>query len=154
MTRLALASGGLFATGQCRFTPRLAAVEDRLTRVFVQLQIGDVTTSAVLDTGGVYLVLSPLVGEALSLDRAESLGTDRLVVRGFVMKGTIHRVGVTFPAVHGSSLTFEATAFLPELAPGEDWPLPSFLGWQGCLERIRFAVDPADEVFYFGALAG
>jgi hypothetical protein len=63
-------------------------------------------------------------------------------------------VPVTLVATGGESLTFEATAFLPETETQGDWALPSFLGWQGCLERIRFAVDPAEEVFYFGALAG
>jgi hypothetical protein len=26
------------------------------------------------------------------------------------------------------------------------------LGWKGCLERIRWAIDPAEEIFYFGSL--
>ena len=33
----------------------------------------------------------------------------------------------------------------------ERWgELPSFLGLMGCLERMRFAVDPLDNTFYFG----
>jgi hypothetical protein len=66
----------------------------------------------------------------------------------------MHRVPVTLLATAGEPLTFEATAFVPELEHGETWPLPSYLGWQGCLDRIRFAVDPADEVVYFGAVEG
>ena len=61
---------------------------------------------------------------------------------------------MTLLATAGESLTFEATAFVPELDHGETWPLPSYLGWQGCLDRIRFAIDPVDEVVYFGAAGG
>jgi hypothetical protein len=31
-----------------------------------------------------------------------------------------------------------------------DWPGPTVLGWRGCLDRFRWAIDPDDEVFYFG----
>ena len=34
----------------------------------------------------------------------------------------------------------------------EDWPGPNVLGWKGCLERMRFALDPSDESFYFAEL--
>lgn len=47
-------------------------------------------------------------------------------------------------------MTFDVTAFVPHLTPGENWPFPTFLGWHCCLERIRFAIDPAEEKFYFG----
>ena len=44
----------------------------------------------------------------------------------------------------------EATFFIPKLAPGEVWPWPNFLGLEGFLSRLRFAVDAAENVFYFG----
>jgi hypothetical protein len=80
------------------------------------------------------------------------LGHERVVIRGFSYRGTIHRVPVTILAEAGEALHFEATAFVPELDEGEHWPLPSYLGWQGCLERIRLALDPGTERAYFGAL--
>lgn len=48
----------------------------------------------------------------------------------------------------GESLTLDVTAFLPD----DRWNLPNMLGLTGCLERIRFAVDPANDLFYFGAI--
>jgi hypothetical protein len=37
-------------------------------------------------------------------------------------------------------------------ASEEKWPgLPAVLGLEGCLERIRFALDTSDETLYFGA---
>jgi hypothetical protein len=40
----------------------------------------------------------------------------------------------------------------PDSKPGLLWDLPNFLGLSGFLERIRFAVDPGSNLFYFGAL--
>jgi len=44
----------------------------------------------------------------------------------------------------------QATFFIPALLPGESWNFPNFLGLDGFLNRIRFAVDPAENIFYFG----
>jgi predicted aspartyl protease len=141
--------GRVFATGEARFSSHRALAADRLTRIHLQVQIGTLRAEAVVDTGGAYLVLDPAVASVVVLGPA--VHTDRLVIRGFVFAGTVHRVSVTIPAVAGESLTFEATAFVPELGVGEQWPLPSYLGWQGCLDRIRLALDPEEERVYFGA---
>jgi hypothetical protein len=52
----------------------------------------------------------------------------------------------------------EARAFIKELV--QAWPEDQrvqhwnkvLLGWRGCLERIRFALDPNEERFYFAEL--
>lgn len=149
MTRLRSADGLSFATGEARFTSRPALAVDRLTRILLQVQIGAVSADAVLDTGGAYLVLDPAVATDVAMGPA--IHRDRLFIRGFTIPGSVHRVPVTIPAEAGEALTFEATAFVPELGPGEHWPLPSYLGWQGCLDRIRLALDPGEERIYFGA---
>ena len=148
MTRLWSAPGREFATGEARFTSRPAHTFDRLARIHLTVQIGAVHALAVLDTGGAYLVLDPVM--AANVDIGEPVHAERIAIRGFVYNGTVHRIPITIPAEAGEPLTFEATAFVPELAAGEAWPLPSYLGWQGCLERIRFAVDPRAERVYFG----
>ena len=56
-------------------------------------------------------------------------------------------------ADEGSDLEIETTAFVPVLDESEIWELPMFLGMQGCLERVRFAIDPTKERFYFGTTA-
>jgi hypothetical protein len=123
-----------------------------LDRLFVEIQVADLPVGAVLDTGGAYLMLSPTVARDLGLDSASAIGRETIAIRGLAFGGAIHRVPVTLPATDGEPLTFHATAFVPELGAGERWPLPSYLGWQGCLERIRFAVDPGEELIYFGAV--
>jgi len=154
MSRLIDSLGAEFATGQfpCFTAPAVAG--DRLNRLFVYVRIGEAQCSAVVDTGGAFLVVDPDLATRIGLDRKAAIAHERIHIRGFVQRGTIHRLPLTLLATHGEPLTFEATAFVPELEQGETWPLPSYLGWQGCLDRIRFAIDPADEVVYFGAVAG
>lgn len=153
MSRLITPDGSAFATGEAPLRTMHAHVRDRLSRLSIQIAVERVEISAVVDTGGAYLILQPELGAQLGLDGAGRVQRDRLMIRGITFAGAVHRIPVTPLATAGESLTFEATAFVPELGDGEVWPLPSYLGWQGCLDRIRFAVDPADEVVYFGALA-
>ena len=153
MSALFLASGAQFASGSMPCSSRPAFKGDRLDRLVVEVRVAGVLVGAVLDTGGAYLILSPTVGAELGLGSQTQLGRENIVIRGFSYAGAIHRVPVTLPATAGEALTFDATAFVPEIPAGESWPLPSYLGWQGCLERIRFAVDPADELVYFGSAA-
>jgi hypothetical protein len=149
MMRLFNTARRAFATGEARFTSHPAHAVDRLARIHLHIHIGEVHAQAVLDTGGAYLVLSPEMAEEARL--GPPIHSDRIAIRGFVFRGSVHRTPVTIPADAGEPLTFEATAFVPELGPEEPWPLPSYLGWQGCLDRIRFAIDPRDERVYFGA---
>jgi hypothetical protein len=49
-------------------------------------------------------------------------------------------------------LDIEATVFIPNLSVDEEWLYPNFIGLDGFLNRIRFAVDPASNLFFFGKL--
>jgi len=52
----------------------------------------------------------------------------------------------------GQHLELQATVFVPDAE--ELWgDFPSFIGLSGFLERIRFAVDPLTDTFYFGSMA-
>jgi hypothetical protein len=61
--------------------------------------------------------------------------------------GQLARIPVTLFASEGESLTVEATWLI---CP--DWPGPVVIGWKGCLERLRFAIEPGEEGIYFGRL--
>lgn len=143
--------GTPFTTGVCACTSRPAIEGELLTRLFVPVLIEGIETNAVIDTGGAYLLLHPEIALALELDTGSGLEVRTIAVRGQTYSGALHRVSLTFPATAGEGLAFEATAFVPDLAPGEVWTLPTYLGWHGCLERLRFAVDPVAEQFFFGA---
>jgi hypothetical protein len=154
MSRLLDSSGAEFATGEFPCFMGHAWSGDRLTRLFVYVQIGNAQIPAVVDTGGAFFVIDPQLAAEIGVDRVNAIASERIQIRGYTQRGTVHRLPLTLLAAEGEPLTFEATAFVPELEHGDTWPLPSYLGWQGCLDRIRFAVDPADEVVYFGAVGG
>jgi hypothetical protein len=77
-----------------------------------------------------------------------------MLVRGVWMDGSLHRLNLRFPATQGDSLSVDVTAFVPDPELEQVWDeMPSFIGLNGCLERLRFAVDPATDTFYFGPLS-
>ncbi|HEV7589055.1 MAG TPA: retropepsin-like aspartic protease [Longimicrobium sp.] len=145
MSRLQLPSGEPFATGECRCRLGEARSGDLLTRLLIPIRLGEITTDAVLDTGGAYLILHPELAAELGLDRESGLSIERVSVRGNAIDGVLHRFPVTIPATSGDTLTFEATVFVPS-----HWDLPTYMGWHGCLERLRIAVDPTAETLFFG----
>lgn len=148
MSTLQLASGEAFATGECPCRIGEARSGDLLTRLMIPIRLGEITTDAVLDTGGAYLIIHPELALELGLEPKDGLSGLRLSVRGSSIEGVLHRYPVTIPATAGASLTFEATVFVPS-----HWDLPAYLGWHGCLERLRIAVDPIAELLFFGAAA-
>ncbi|HEY2289684.1 MAG TPA: hypothetical protein VGM86_03175 [Thermoanaerobaculia bacterium] len=63
-------------------------------------------------------------------------------------RGGLYRGPLFFEVFEGEPLDIEATIFVsPSWPPGEN-----FLGYQGLLQRIRFAVDPEVNLFYFGRI--
>jgi len=120
MSRLVTASGVKFASGESLCFVRPGFTGDRLNRLLVHVEIGQERTTAVLDTGGAFLVLDPIFATTIGIDHADALARDRIHLRGFIRHGAIHRLPLTLLATHGEPLTFEATAFVPELEQGGD----------------------------------
>lgn len=102
---------------------------------------------ALLDTGAPYCILNPELGEQLRPLLGEGLEQVPLSTREGRKVGTLYKASIKLVAEEGSSLEFEPNVFLCD-----DWPHEgrNFLGYDGCLEYLRFAVDPAENQFYFG----
>lgn len=149
---LQFTNGHLFATGACSYWDQRPSDHTTTPRIVVAVQIDGFQTQAVVDTGGVYLVCDPEIPALLELDPSTSLGMAELIIRGYKYKGQLYRLPIRFLAEEGESIELEVTAFTPRLESGQEWRFPSFLGLQGCLEFLRFAVDPGANVFYFGPL--
>ncbi len=124
-------------------------------RLILEIDIEGVMTEAVVDTGGVYLLCTPHVAKRLDLAEENSVSAvQELLFRGTVVRGRLHRLNLTLLAEVGESLTVEVTAFVPEPDEEEIWgDILCILGLFGCLERIRFAVDPSTETFYLGSIS-
>jgi len=144
--------GRSFAQGACDYLYRPVTPGETTPRIIVEVLIEGIQAQAILDTGGAYLVCDPQIADVLNLDPADALETDKLNIRGVAVSGSIHRVLLTLLAREGQSIQLEVTAFVPHTPPYLQWDLPSFMGLSGCLERLRFAVDPATDTFYFGTL--
>ncbi len=147
---LTTADGDIFATGRAPYSYR-PAIKDISNRIILQVEIGGVLVEAIIDTGSPYVVCPPYFSEIIGLDSASALESIPFKVRGIDMRGNLYRVNVLFPAEEGDDLNVDATVFVPDQEWREAWgEQPAFIGLTGCLERMRFAVDPENDHFYFG----
>jgi len=149
VTLLHFEDGRPFATGMTHYLDH-PTVDPARPRIVIPIWIGDVQIEAIVDTGGLYLVCHPEVRDWESILLGDSLGTDRLRIGLDEIFGELFRLEITLVAECGESLTLEVTALVPDLDLEGRWPLPTFLGLHGCLEFMRFAVDPAENGSYFG----
>ncbi len=146
-------SGEPFATGTSAYLYRPVLATETVNRILVDVRLGPIQTQAYLDTGAVYMVCAPDIADALQLSEADRLGHEQLIFRGTRYHGALYRIPLVFLADEGATLEIEVTAFIPELHPSETWPIEflCILGMTGCMERLRFAIDPFEDTIYFGA---
>jgi hypothetical protein len=102
------------------------------------------STLALLDTGSQWCVLSSQIAVVLEYDSGDEEGVG-LHTRLGTLSGYLERIPVRFHADEGQAIEVQATWFI-----SPDWPGPTVIGWKGCLERLRFALDPEESAFYFG----
>jgi len=152
---LNFSNGEPFATGAVGYTFRPATARENLNRLILQVEIEGIQTEAMVDTGGVFLVCPPQIANLMQLDESDSLGEETIGIRGSDVPGRLHRVNITLLVEEGQSIAVEVTALIPKDTREERWfsELPCYLGLHGCLERLRFAVDPSTDTFYFGPIS-
>lgn len=149
---LAFANSEPFAIGVTDYLYQPTSKETD-NRIFLQIEIEDVLATAVLDTGSPFVICAPDVAKRIGVQQDPQRGTQRILIRGLWREGQLHRLRLTFVATEGQSLDVQATVFIPNVTEEESWgDLPSFIGLSACLERIRFAVDPGEDRFYFGPI--
>lgn len=145
-----LISGG-FAVGATGYRDHYPG-QERFTRVVLPVVVEErLTVPAIVDTGAPWCILDPAIARQLGLAvRAEYTPDEKLLIRGIEYKGKLLRMDISLEAEHGNRLDVRATVFVPTLPPGDTWPHPNFIGLNGFLNRVRFAIDPAENAFYFG----
>lgn len=116
------------------------------SRIIVDIKIGSIETTAMVDTAAPYMICQRELAESLGLEYSKNGQTDTVNIRGTPVEGSLHRIPLSFLAEEGQDVTIETSVFVPR-----DVELPtSFVGLASCLESIFFAIDPMNEVFYFG----
>lgn len=144
-------NGDNFATGSLPYDYRPATESETTNRIVLAVEIEGVPTEAVVDTGAPYVICSPRVARRAGFTPNDTFERTTMLVRGMRLEGGFLRLTIRLLAKEGETLDVDATAFLPDVE--EYWgDFPSFLGLTGFLERIRFAVDPNTDTFYFGQL--
>lgn len=123
--------------------------------IVIAVQLGDIPqvkmTEAAVDTSGPYLICTREIALQAGLKLEGELF--EVLIGKTLVKGSIERIGLKILADIDKGHTFSIVvwAFVPErfedLKRGEK--PPSYLGWTGCLDSFRFAVDPLQNTFYF-----
>ena len=102
---------------------------------------------AVVDTAAPWCIFKPMIGDLIRAHLSPVDQNVELSTRLGVIPGDLYRLPITLPAEEGENLEVEATIFL-----SPEWRGENFVGYLGLLQRIRFAVDPQSNLFYFGDL--
>lgn len=151
MALLLFNNGETFATGAIGYEYGPAIASETSNRIILEVQIQGIKTRAVVDTGAPYVICAPDIARRAGVDRSSALHRDRMLIRGMRLDGFVYRLNIRLVAIEGQDLNVDATVFVPEVE--EFWgDFPSFIGLAGFLERVRFAIDPNTDTFYFGQL--
>lgn len=118
-------------------------------KIFVRVVLdqGEDPIFAVMDTAAPWCIFNPRPGSSLWRNFDPILERVALSTRLGVFHGSLYRIPLRIDAEEGETLDVEATVFL-----SPDWTGPNFVGYQGLLQRIRFAIDPETNLFYFGQI--
>jgi hypothetical protein len=140
--------GTEFAKGRSRFLDYPPGSPERTSKIFVKIQVEsfDAVVFAQLDTGAAWSMLDAEVAEILSLLGGEGEPVTVSTRLGKV-NGRLERTSLAIVADEGESISIDATVVV-----SPDWHAGNFLGYSGLLERVRFALDPSDNSFYFGSI--
>lgn len=137
--------GAAFCTGRSVFLDDSSASIEASAKLFVRFRLSGLEALGQVDTGAAWSVITPDMADVLRLFDGDGPAA-QISTRHGIVSGKLERVTVTFLASSGESLDIEATVFV-----SREWPAGTFIGWNGLLERVRFAVDPRENYFYFGA---
>ena len=146
---LRYSNGAPFSSSTVRYLDRYGNIGSE-NRIYVSAQFDTLPkTFAIVDTGAPWCVLPKKKAEALNPNYlSEALETKVLAIRGEPVRGVLIRLPITIYADKGENITIEGTVFVPD----DERDIPDFIGYDGFLSRLRFAVDPQNCAFFFGRI--
>lgn len=151
---LQFSDGETFALGAIQYLYAPATANETTNRIQLPILLEiekSVEVFAVLDTGAPYPILDPTIAKTIGFSSELAIDRISMLVRGKKLEGSLIRLNITLVADRGQDLTVDATTFVPDSEFAWD-NFPCFIGLSGFLERIRFAIDPNTDTFYFGSL--
>ncbi len=143
------APDGTFATGVCEYWDSCPGLAEPLPRVYIPFQPEGAETwfLALLDTGGHFCILSTEVADTIRGGLTHTVQRTSLVTAQGRIQGQLYRHRIELVAQEGEDFGVEATVLV-----SSDWRGPSVLGYTGMLDRMRCALDPQTNRFFFGPL--
>ena len=141
--------GGQFATGRVQYFDHSGRHSGQSPRIFLEVRAGAfrLPVLAMVDTAAPWCIFKPEIGEFVRRTFEKVSGDVSLSTRLGTFGGSLYRGPLFLEASDDDGLGVEATVFV-----SPQWRGPSFLGYEGLLQRIRFAVDPQANQFYFGGV--
>lgn len=138
--------GEAFTQGAASYLDRDPLRGELTAKIYIRVHAEgfDSEILAQLDTAAPWTILDTEVAKAIDLFSVEGPEVP-LSARGGRYRGKLVKLPITLVASRGVSLDVDATIF-----NSEDWPWGTFIGCNGFLQSIRFAVDPSQSVFHFG----
>lgn len=135
-----------FTTGRAKFRDQAPGAQEPTAKIFVKVEFPGLEGDwlAQIDSGAAYSMLDIEVAQALGLLNGDGEPA-RIDTRLGLIEGRLERIPLVLVADEGASLDMEAT-FLVSQA----WQGKTFLGYTGFLDRLRIALDPPVNDFYFG----
>ncbi len=147
-----LASEGAFAEGASTYVDAYPDWNDPHSRIYVRFRPEGVDANisflALLDTGGHYCILNEDVAALVRERLVGSLGPLDLLTAHGLVRGDLYLLRIELVSDVGEDLDLETVVFV-----SADWRGPNYIGYTGVLDRLRFAVNPASNRFYFGRLS-
>jgi len=157
-----LFSSDAFAKGAVRYN-KYFGTQMALQRLVIPIKlVGAGWTAAIVDTGAGICIFRPEVVAPLHLEQHPEMILDDMIttVRGVMYVGHVYPLSLIVRADFGDDITISCPVFIPQQIVINGQPASiarspltiNLLGWRGFLDVLRFAVDPADSTFYFGAI--
>jgi len=142
-----LASGAF--CGRSRYLDAFPGIREPQPRIYVKFRPQGIEASflALLDTGGHFCILNREIVKSFQDRLSDPVQRTALQTARGLIEGDLYLYTIELISEAGESLDVPATIFV-----SPEWHAPSFLGYSGILDRLRFSVDPGVNHFYFGAL--
>jgi len=107
---------------------------------------------AIVDTGAKWCIIDPVIAEDWEKHFFNIYDPHEIVkIRGNEFKGIIAHANIALNAASsGNDLVLTARFFIPHLESHQIYAMPNFIGLDGMLNYMRFAIDPSENVIYFG----
>jgi hypothetical protein len=135
-----------WSIGGAHYFPDYAADDSLLIAIRCRFGAESEEQMALLDTAAPWSICKKEVADIIGISKeADGLMDESLSTRYGKIRGFLARCEMALITEFGQQLNANGTCFI-----SDEWLGPNVIGWKGCLERIRFAIDPSVNIIFYG----